>query len=1395
MSLERLVAALAAAGVWHRITGEEVSFRCPLPDHDDSTASAGARWIPADGRRPVGRVVLWCRACGRDRTSELLATLGLAGTDLFDDKPRRPDASSPRAGRPAFPAAGSGAPRPVSGKSEPPVRVPSRATVYEFEDQAGEIVARLTRFDPTVAAPGARKGFRWQHRGGPRGGWKNGKPSGGVSLYRLRAVRTATAAGARVWLVEGCKNADQLAAALPPGEVATTPPDGAGAPWRPEYTEILAGATVTVIADRDSAGYRHAAAAATALRAAGAAVRVVRTPLEVDGADASDHLDEGLDLAAFEDVPPALLDAPASNSGAPSTGAAAPALPAETAPPAETEEGIGGLGEVRYLAERRDKRRGGARRVRRRHQTDYGNAERLIDRHGDDLLILAGQWYVWDGTRFRLDRTGAIERCAKSTVRDIYGEAAAVTGETNEAMAERRQIAKHAVYSESRTAIKSMVKLAETEQQVVVESADDLDADPWVLNCTNGTIDLRTGQLRRHDRADRITRSTGIAYDQDAPTPEWERFLARILPDPGVREFLQRIIGYSLTGMTNEEKLFLLNGGGANGKSTCIAIIMAALGEYAMAAPKDLLLSKQVGGIPNDVAALRGARVASATETAEGARLDEVRMKELVSGDRQSARFLHGEFFDFKPQAKYWISTNHRPVIRGSDDAVWRRMVLVPFTEHITDAEKDKRLVEKLRAELPGVLAWAVRGCVAWQRDGLALPEAIRSATDSYRTEQDLIGGFLSARCVVHPDAEVRASALYAEYKRWCDDVGENIQSQRNFGMRLGSRPGFNKRKAGHENTITWFGLGLKFGGKWDHLAAPEEEDDRLAGPPLPPRAEVDPTTTAAERPAPAPSLITPGPCATCAVPGPGCGVDGVAETAEPCVVCGEPTRVRSRCDAPRHGHCDGGTRPTDEPPHPAPDASEAAERLLGRPAARESGNVPHAAQRRSESRAAGRGTRRGLHLYGVLSSDGLTVVADRRPGPTEPLDSFPGDLITDCPELARRHGLEVLWVHDSALRQLRDGGDPDGEIPAGADAWRVVDRDTAQAVTIAVPAWLDGAWCEAESGRELAAALAAFEAVVGMRPVTAPAATAGALLGMLHNRHGARPLVAPDWLPDRDVTYGERPLSWARPLTDAEQAAPWVIGLDKRAAYPSVMRDLRVGMGTPEHRPDGEWSPKVPGRHRIVVRATGDRDPLLPDPLTGAASDWRCTETLIYAESAGVQFDVVESYIWPDSGRPLATFSERIRHGLAELRAKEAAHELGAAIALAVMKETYASVGGMLASHRREEMATPGKLWRPDWTGTLTAKGRVNILRNLDKISARPFAGNVDELFFAVTDPDPAALGLPIGDKPGQYRLKTSPVALSDVAEAIEACSRGRRRAGPAPLLRCLDQLAGGEN
>ncbi|WP_224389163.1 phage/plasmid primase, P4 family [Pseudonocardia sp. ICBG1293] len=716
MSLERLVAALEAAGVWHRITGEEVSFRCPLPDHDDSTASAGARWIPADGRCPVGRVVLWCRACGRDRTAELLATLGLAGTDLFDDKPRRPDSSSPRAGRPASPAAGSGAPRPVPGKSEPPVRVPSRATVYEFEDQAGEIVARLTRFDPTVAAPGARKGFRWQHRGGPRGGWKNGKPTGGVSLYRLRAVRTATAAGARVWLVEGCKNADQLAAALPPGEVATTPPDGAGAPWRPEYTEILAGATVTVIADRDSAGYRHAAAASTALRAAGAAVRVVRTPLEVDGADASDHLDEGLDLAAFEDVPPALLNDPASNSGAPSTGAATPALPAETAPPAETEEGTGGLGEVRYLAERRDERRGGARHVRRRHQTDYGNAERLIDRHGDDLLILAGQWYVWDGTRFRLDRTGAIERCAKSTVRNIYGEAAAVTGETNEAMAERRQIAKHAVYSESRRAIKSMVKLAETEQQVVVESADDLDADPWVLNCTNGTIDLRTGQLRRHDRADRITRSTGIAYDQDAPTPEWDRFLTRILPDPGVREFLQRIIGYSLTGMTNEEKLlFLLNGGGANGKSTCIAIIMAALGEYAMAAPKDLLLSKQVGGIPNDVAALRGARVASATETAEGARLDEVRMKELVSGDRQSAGSCRRVL---RLQAAGQVLDQHQPP--AGDPRLGRRgvapMVLVPFTEHITDAEKDKRLVEEVArgaARRPGLGRARLRGLAA----------------------------------------------------------------------------------------------------------------------------------------------------------------------------------------------------------------------------------------------------------------------------------------------------------------------------------------------------------------------------------------------------------------------------------------------------------------------------------------------------------------------------------------------------------------------------------------------------------------------------------------------------------------------------------------------------------
>lgn len=1407
VSLHRLVTALEAAGVWHQARGDRIYFRCPLPDHEDRDASASADWHAPSGDRP-GQVRFQCHRCGRDRNGEVVAALGLAWTDLYDDAPARPAASSPRAGQPRSAPVAPSAPAeaPQVDKSAAPRRVPTRRTTRVFTDAEGVDRFRLHRYDPIPGAPGAAeadKGFSWEHRGGPRGGWRAGKrckpgkecsacvegrTPALVPLYRLPDVLATAEAGRRVWITEGGKNADQLQTMLPAGEVATTAPDGARAPWAAEYTAAITSgaAPVTVVADRDRPGYEHAATVAAELGTAGTPVQVVRTPLEQEGADASDHLDAGLGPTDFEPIDPV--------AAVPETSVAA-AAPAREAPDTASEQGA----EVRDLdteRSRRDGRRRGGQQTSppARMRTDLGNAERLVDRHGADLLRLAGQWYVWDGTRFRLDRTGAIERRAKQTVRSIYGEAQAVAGHTEAAEAERKATAKHAVKSEARGSIKAMVELAASDAAVVVEDADELDADPWLLNCVNGTVDLRTGRLREHAQADRITKTTGVTFELDAAAPTWDGFLTRILPDPGSREFLQRIIGYSLTGLTSEEKLFLLNGGGANGKSTCIGMIMAALGEYAMAAPPDLLISKR-RDIPNDLAALRGARVASSSETEEGARLDETRTKELVTGDKQSARQLYGDFFDFQPKAKYWIATNHRPIIRGSDDAIWRRMVLFPFPERISDSEKDPQLGSKLRAELPGILAWAVRGCLAWQRDGLEPPEAIRAATNAYRAEQDLIGGFLDERCVLHPRAETPASALYGDYKQWCEAAGEHPQSQRRFGQRLGER-GYTKAKAGHANTVTWYGVGLRLGGHWDHLdTAPDPSSaGKEQQPPTQPQL-AEPTPPATTTSAPTLTAVAPEPCDACRVPGDSCGFGGAGDEQAQCVVCGEPTRVRSRCGVPRHGRCENGGTDTSPPcpdgPRTGAETGTVRREQTGKDDS--TSGQEYGGQRQPSTRAARVQTepRRGLHLYGVLDDQTLTVVKDRRPGVTEPLeDAYPRTLERGCVELARHHGLEALWVHDSALPRF--GLDAESEEPpegSKVGAWQVADRGEPEAVELAIPAWLasTGTWAEARTGRELAAALATYEDAIGMRFRAAPAATALALLGMLHKRHGARRLITPTALPPREVCASERDLSWCRELTDTEAGAGYVIGLDKHGAYPGVMKSLSLGMGDPTHYPNGYWDAKLPGRHRVVnVTPAVERDPLLPDPLTGVARDgqWRCTETLRYAAEQGVQFEVAESYVWPDQSQPLATFSERVRHGRTTLLDR-AASDPSADLALTAVKETYAALGGALASRTTEERETPGALWRPDWTGSIIAKARVNMLRNLDKLTTRPFAANVDEVFFAVDDPDPARLGLRLGNGFGQYDVKHAAVPLDKVRDGIEQAAR---RGRPAPLLTALD-------
>jgi len=426
--------------------------------------------------------------------------------------------------------------------------------------------------------------------------------------------------------------------------------------------------------------------------------------------------------------------------------------------------------------------------------------------HGRDLRYCCAwkTWLVWDGRRWRLDDTGEVERRAKETVRAIYAEAAAEPDEKR-----RKRLAGHATRSEAAYRIRALVQLAQTEPEISIR-ASDLDQGPWLLNVENGTIDLRTAEIRQHRRHDHLTKLVPAEYELGAECPLWKKFLHRVMDgNTALIEFLQRLSGYILTGSTRDRFLVIAHGNGANGKSTFAETLLGLLGDYGRRTPTETLLARRHGGIPNDLARLKGARFVVAAESDQGRQLAEATIKDLTGGDTVGARFLYSEWFEFRPEFKLWLSTNHKPEIRGTDKAIWDRIRLIPFDVTIPEAEQDRGLREQLEAERPGILAWAVEGCLAWQDRGLAAPEEITAATAGYRSDMDVLGSFLADCCRTAGKERALAADLYEAYGTWCEKNGERPMSQRQFGMNLSERGFLRKRSNGRRY---WYGLDLRKG-------------------------------------------------------------------------------------------------------------------------------------------------------------------------------------------------------------------------------------------------------------------------------------------------------------------------------------------------------------------------------------------------------------------------------------------------------------------------------------------------------------------------------------------------------------------------------------------------------
>lgn len=440
------------------------------------------------------------------------------------------------------------------------------------------------------------------------------------------------------------------------------------------------------------------------------------------------------------------------------------------------------------------------------HNSDLGNARRLVAAHGADIRYVPPWkgWLVWDGVRWRRDETGLVMRRAKKVATELFKEACNISDPDV-----RKDRIRFALRSEMEPRLRATMELAKSEPGIPV-LPKDLDTDPDLLNVANGTLDLRSGELLAPGRDRLLTKLAPVRYDPGARCPLWESFLDRIFEgNSRLIDYVRRAAGYSLTGSTEEHVFFLLYGTGQNGKSTFLEVLRHVLGDYAQQADFTTFLESSHERVRNDVARMFGTRFVTAIEAKRKCTLDEAVIKQLTGGDVVTARFLYGEFFEFQPAFKVWLAANHKPEITGTDEGIWRRVQLVPFTVSIPKPEQDLGLKAKLWEEAEGILRWAVDGCLEWRRVGLSAPPEVTLATTAYRADSDVLAGFLADHCVLGPGQSVGASELYATYVIWADQQrGEGKLSQRALSSALEER-GVLKDRGGGGGRVRYLGIAL----------------------------------------------------------------------------------------------------------------------------------------------------------------------------------------------------------------------------------------------------------------------------------------------------------------------------------------------------------------------------------------------------------------------------------------------------------------------------------------------------------------------------------------------------------------------------------------------------------
>lgn len=401
--------------------------------------------------------------------------------------------------------------------------------------------------------------------------------------------------------------------------------------------------------------------------------------------------------------------------------------------------------------------------------TDSGNAELFATLNTGQLLYdhKLSRWLTWQQHWWAEDNTGEIYRRAKQAARERQRLAANLSDDDK-----RRETYGHALKSENRSRIEACLELAKNEPELS-DAGDDWDKNLWLLGVENGVVDLKTGQLRHGDPSDRISLHAHVSYDSAATCPRWKQFMEEIfLGDQELISYVQRAVGYSLTGLTTEHIMFLAYGNGANGKSVMLRVLCELSGDYAKVTPSSTLDTGNKSAIPNDVAALVNRRLVWASETEQTSTFNEAKVKQLVHGDEITARLLYNEFFTFTPVAKFWFTVNDLPTVRDGSHGMWRSLHVIPFLAQFDGDKADPGLTDTLKSELPGILNWAIQGCLEWQQTGLRPPGKVSQATGDYQAENDVLAEFIASYCELGDNKSEAASLLYKSYTQWTTNCG-----------------------------------------------------------------------------------------------------------------------------------------------------------------------------------------------------------------------------------------------------------------------------------------------------------------------------------------------------------------------------------------------------------------------------------------------------------------------------------------------------------------------------------------------------------------------------------------------------------------------------------------------